>query len=410
MSNATKRLRASLEKMRIPDLQRKFEEATGETTRSPNKTFLVRRIIEAMEGAARASREAPAPAAEPVDGDGGRGYAAESRADASNTQAAEAQADPTLAEAPPVGALAEERVHNPCSEEPSSSANGRARCDDASALHADEGNRPGEFEEPDNAAASEILADRVQHDGAEQHSLPMDDPNVVAGNEAFPSSDTSMSEAASVETSSSPEGAEEGDDEPLAGTAANEARGDQAASEDSDQARNAASTRSAAPNALAGLGRRRNRRAAEGDPDARGGAGEPADANATASNRLPRGALTGLTTEELQAKYLEVVGRPTGSTDKPYLMWKIREATKGKIPTGPRSHGRRTSQGDDVMVLPLRLPATTVDAMDHAWHSRGIRTRMHFLREAIRLHLERLGATEAASLLAREGTAAEAPL
>ena len=80
--------------------------------------------------------------------------------------------------------------------------------------------------------------------------------------------------------------------------------------------------------------------------------------------------------EELQAKYTEVVGRPTGSSDRGYLCWKIREAAKGKIPTGPRSHGRRTSHGDDIMVLPVRLPAATVDAMDHAWHSRGIRSRI----------------------------------
>src|SRR5690606_34561140 len=59
--------------------------------------------------------------------------------------------------------------------------------------------------------------------------------------------------------------------------------------------------------------------------------------------RPARGELTGLTIEELQARYLDVVGRPTGSADRGYLVWKIREAMKGKVPTGPRSNGRRAS-------------------------------------------------------------------
>jgi hypothetical protein len=43
-----------------------------------------------------------------------------------------------------------------------------------------------------------------------------------------------------------------------------------------------------------------------------------------------------MTIEELRAKYLDVVGRATGSDDKRYLIWKIREAEKGRIPVGPR--------------------------------------------------------------------------
>ena len=47
------------------------------------------------------------------------------------------------------------------------------------------------------------------------------------------------------------------------------------------------------------------------------------------------GKLTRLEVPELQARYLEVVGRPTGSTNKPYMIWKIREAQKGRIPPWP---------------------------------------------------------------------------
>ena len=44
------------------------------------------------------------------------------------------------------------------------------------------------------------------------------------------------------------------------------------------------------------------------------------------------GKLTRLEVTELQARYLEVIGRPTGSTNKAYMIWKIREAQKGRIP------------------------------------------------------------------------------
>lgn len=50
----------------------------------------------------------------------------------------------------------------------------------------------------------------------------------------------------------------------------------------------------------------------------------------------PRGRFATMSVEELQAKYLEAVGRATGSDDRRYLIWKIREVEKGRIPVGPR--------------------------------------------------------------------------
>ncbi len=52
---------------------------------------------------------------------------------------------------------------------------------------------------------------------------------------------------------------------------------------------------------------------------------EAAPAEATEPPR-PRGRFAAMSVEELQAKYLEVVGRATGSDDRRYLIWKIREA------------------------------------------------------------------------------------
>jgi len=109
-----------------------------------------------------------------------------------------------------------------------------------------------------------------------------------------------------------------------------------------------------------------------------------------------------MTVEELQVKYREVVGRDTGSTDKRYLIWKVREAEKGRIPVGPRRVRERASEPADVKILPLRLEADVVEAMDEAWRSRGMRTRMQFLRRALGHYLMHLGAADAAAKFAGE--------
>ena len=43
----TKQKQEELEALRLPELQAKFAEVTGEASKSPNKTFLIRRIQEA---------------------------------------------------------------------------------------------------------------------------------------------------------------------------------------------------------------------------------------------------------------------------------------------------------------------------------------------------------------------------
>ena len=116
--------------------------------------------------------------------------------------------------------------------------------------------------------------------------------------------------------------------------------------------------------------------------------------------KLARGRFSALSVEELQAKYREVVGRPTGSENKAYLIWKIREAEKGRITVGPvqsRKSDGATSEAD-VKILPLRVETKVVEAMDAAWRERGIKNRMEFFRRALSHYLIRLGATEAAAL------------
>ncbi len=111
----------------------------------------------------------------------------------------------------------------------------------------------------------------------------------------------------------------------------------------------------------------------------------------------PRGRFSSMTVEELQRKYVEVVGRDTGSSSKAYLVWKIREAEKGRIPVGPRQTRGRDAEPADVKILPLRLEADTVAAMDEAWRTRGIKTRMEFLRRALGHYLLHIGAADAAA-------------
>ena len=133
-----------------------------------------------------------------------------------------------------------------------------------------------------------------------------------------------------------------------------------------------------------------------------------ADAPTTESNASTprqRGRFVSMSVEELQAKYLEVVGRATGSDDRRYLIWKIREAEKGRIPVGPRKTRERNGEPLDVKILPLRLEAEIVERMDEAWRSRGIKNRMEFFRRALGHYLTHLGAEDAAALFGNASAA-----
>ncbi|PIE65597.1 MAG: hypothetical protein CSA24_02445 [Deltaproteobacteria bacterium] len=55
----------TLESLRLPELQARFEEVVGESTRCPNRTFLMRRIVETLEsGEAQSPTEEEAQTAE----------------------------------------------------------------------------------------------------------------------------------------------------------------------------------------------------------------------------------------------------------------------------------------------------------------------------------------------------------
>jgi len=129
---------------------------------------------------------------------------------------------------------------------------------------------------------------------------------------------------------------------------------------------------------------------------------EPATPTASAQPKQ-RGRFASMTIEELQAKYRDAVGRETGSDDRRYLIWKIREAEKGRITVGPRKTRSHDGEPLDVKILPLRLETELAAKMDEAWRSKGIKNRMEFFRGAIGTYLTQLGARDVAALFAKEG-------
>jgi hypothetical protein len=104
-----------------------------------------------------------------------------------------------------------------------------------------------------------------------------------------------------------------------------------------------------------------------------------------------------LTVPELQTLYLEVVGRSTGSSNSAYLIWKIREARKGRIPIGPRKSDPREEV--TFKVLPLRLEAAVVDKLDESWKRQGLKSRTELFRKSLHLFLRTSGEDEVAALL-----------
>ena len=109
--------------------------------------------------------------------------------------------------------------------------------------------------------------------------------------------------------------------------------------------------------------------------------------------------LTKLSVEELQAKYREVIQRETSSTNKGYLVWKLREAQRGRIPIGRR--GRRADgEAADFKILPLRMETDLVAALDEARERLGLKSRMELFRRSLHTYLDGAGENEIGALFA----------
>ena len=112
--------------------------------------------------------------------------------------------------------------------------------------------------------------------------------------------------------------------------------------------------------------------------------------------------------DELQARHLELVGRPTSSRHVGYLRWRLRQAERGRIRIG--AEPRAAHGADDVLVLPLRMPAPVVERLDEARRRLGLRSRAELFRRALHRYLVDFDEREAAALLLRgDGSDANAP-
>ncbi|WP_338869456.1 DUF2924 domain-containing protein [Myxococcus stipitatus] len=143
--------------------------------------------------------------------------------------------------------------------------------------------------------------------------------------------------------------------------------------------------------------RRATTTAPSAPPAAAARAAPTAEATHPASQR---GRFADMSLEDLQAKYREVVGRPTGSSDIPYLKWKIREAESGRVPVGPRPAREAKVREDGKRVIPLSFDADKLTALDKAWRDAGFPSRTRFITHAVHGALTAMGATEAAALFA----------
>ncbi len=113
----------------------------------------------------------------------------------------------------------------------------------------------------------------------------------------------------------------------------------------------------------------------------------------------PKISLSKLDVDELRDLYVETVGRPTGSSDKRYLIWKIRQARKGKITVGPIPNRRSDGALRDHKVLPLRMETDLVEKIDEAWKRHGLENRMDLFRQALSSYLAGKGETDLAEKL-----------
>jgi len=280
----------NLESLSFAALRQRFTEATGEISRSPNRTFMIRRIVEA-----RAARAA-VPVSEPV---------AESANDSAIESAAENAVEPDAVSATetaqdPVSQHVEELAVEPAGERATDSAGQLAT------------------ESPERSA-TESAVEPADEPGAEpDEGLPIE-------SDAEPAWEPAQELAAELVEESAGNSAVEFTPEPAAECAAECTE-------------------------------------------------EPATTPADSVPTRKRGRFASMTIEQLQAKYLEVVGRSTDSSARNYLEWKIREAEKGRITIGPRQTRTHRAEPLDVKILPLRLAADAVDKMDEAWRSRGLKT------------------------------------
>ncbi len=108
--------------------------------------------------------------------------------------------------------------------------------------------------------------------------------------------------------------------------------------------------------------------------------------------------LKDLDTETLQKLYEAEIGRPTGSSNTGYLIWKIREARKGNIKIGPAKV--RTKSAVPMKVIPIRIEEDALAALDDLiGEGKPHKSRMEIFRAAITVWADMAGHTNLSNLI-----------
>ena len=127
----------------------------------------------------------------------------------------------------------------------------------------------------------------------------------------------------------------------------------------------------------------------------RPGVGEAIRAALGETGAAPGQALSAMPVEALQAEYVRVVGRTSGSEHRGYLIWKIGEALKGRVPVGPVE--RTAGEGGKSKTMPVGMGEAQVAALDGAWERLGYKSRNAMIRDAVAALLSARGDQAAAA-------------
>jgi hypothetical protein len=114
--------------------------------------------------------------------------------------------------------------------------------------------------------------------------------------------------------------------------------------------------------------------------------------------------LTKLDVPTLQARYLEVVGRSTGSDNKAYVERADMLSCDAGEPGKPQ-RAARSAPHIRIKVLPLRMETTVVQRVDEARLRLGLASRAELFRQALHHYFVGAGEREVAGLFLRDGEA-----
>jgi hypothetical protein len=113
--------------------------------------------------------------------------------------------------------------------------------------------------------------------------------------------------------------------------------------------------------------------------------------------------LRDLSVAELQARHMELIGRPSGSSHVGYLRWRLRQAERGRVRVGPATREHREGEAADFKVLPFRMESAVVARLDAARTRLGLGSRTELLRRALHDYLSGAGEREVAELFLPDG-------